>query len=84
MAAARSAAFDQNRTGETLTETELPFDKIKASGGRRILSIVECMVELADQGGRTFRQGFAGDTFNTAWYCRALPCAPRRCRTGRL
>ncbi|HMO06324.1 MAG TPA: sugar kinase [Paracoccaceae bacterium] len=41
----------------------------------RILCIGECMVELAplaDAG--TFRLGYAGDTFNTAWYLRR--CAP--------
>jgi len=37
----------------------------------RILAIGECMVELAPlpESG-TFRMGFAGDTFNTAWYLR--------------
>ncbi|MEO1220976.1 MAG: sugar kinase [Pseudomonadota bacterium] len=34
-----------------------------------VLSIGECMAELAPTGdARTFRMGFAGDTFNTAWY----------------
>jgi 2-dehydro-3-deoxygluconokinase len=35
-------------------------------------SIGECMIELS--GGREdlWRMGFAGDTFNTAWYARAL------------
>ena len=28
------------------------------------------MVEMAATGAGTFRQGFAGDTFNTAWYAR--------------
>lgn len=37
----------------------------------RILSIGECMVELAPLAeSGTFRMGFAGDTFNTAWYLR--------------
>lgn len=35
-------------------------------------SIGECMVELSSAGERLYRQGFAGDTFNTAWYVRAL------------
>jgi 2-dehydro-3-deoxygluconokinase len=37
----------------------------------RVVSIGECMVEIgpADQPG-LFRMGFAGDTFNTAWYLR--------------
>ncbi len=34
------------------------------------MSIGECMVELAATGDGSFRQGFAGDTFNTAWYAR--------------
>ncbi|MFC6689344.1 sugar kinase [Jhaorihella thermophila] len=37
-----------------------------------LLSIGECMVELAPAGADTFRMGFAGDTFNTAWYARRL------------
>ena len=44
----------------------------------RILCIGECMAELAplDTAG-DFRLGFAGDTFNTAWYLRQLrPDAP--------
>jgi 2-dehydro-3-deoxygluconokinase len=32
----------------------------------RILCIGECMVELAPTGDGTYRQGFAGDTFNMA------------------
>ncbi len=35
-------------------------------------SIGECMVELAPTGDGLFRQGFAGDTLNTAWYVRGL------------
>lgn len=38
----------------------------------RILCIGECMVELAPAGDGTYRQGFAGDTFNMAWYLRRL------------
>lgn len=38
---------------------------------KRFLSIGECMVELSQAGGGLLRQGFAGDTFNTAWYVRA-------------
>ncbi|SEW07488.1 2-keto-3-deoxygluconate kinase [Aliiroseovarius sediminilitoris] len=35
----------------------------------RVLSIGECMAELSPQHeAGTFRLGFAGDTFNTAWY----------------
>jgi len=35
-------------------------------------SIGECMVELAPTGDGLYRQGFAGDTLNTAWYVRGL------------
>jgi 2-dehydro-3-deoxygluconokinase len=38
----------------------------------RILSIGECMVELAPAGAGMYRQGYAGDTFNMAWYLRRL------------
>jgi 2-dehydro-3-deoxygluconokinase len=37
---------------------------------KTLLSIGECLVELAAVGNNLFRQGFAGDTFNTAWYAR--------------
>lgn len=44
---------------------------------QRIISVGECMVEMAPTGEGTFAMGFAGDTLNTAWYLRrALP--PRR------
>lgn len=42
-------------------------------GPETFVAIGECMVELspgAEAG--AFRMGFAGDTFNTAWYMRAL------------
>lgn len=39
--------------------------------GGKFLSIGECMVELSQAGGGLLRKGFAGDTFNTAWYARA-------------
>jgi 2-dehydro-3-deoxygluconokinase len=35
-------------------------------------SIGECMVELAPTADGLYRQGFAGDTLNTAWYVRGL------------
>ena len=38
----------------------------------RVVAIGECMVELAPTGDGTFTMGFAGDTFNTAWYLRRL------------
>lgn len=34
-------------------------------------SIGECMIELSAGTGELWRMGFAGDTFNTAWYARA-------------
>ncbi|HLQ18184.1 MAG TPA: sugar kinase [Tabrizicola sp.] len=46
-----------------------------------ISAIGECMVELSPEpalgDAPVFRQGFAGDTLNTAWYLRAL--MPRTC-----
>ena len=43
------------------------------SAGKRIVAIGECMVELApsDLEG-DFCCGYAGDTFNTAWYLKQL------------
>jgi 2-dehydro-3-deoxygluconokinase len=35
-------------------------------------SIGECMIELSAGEGDFWKMGFAGDTFNTAWYARAL------------
>lgn len=41
----------------------------------------ECMIEFSQTGdGSTWRRGFAGDTFNTAWYFRRL--APSAWRTA--
>lgn len=38
------------------------------------MAIGECMIELSGGAEAMYRQGFAGDTFNTAWYARrALP-----------
>ncbi len=36
------------------------------------LCLGECMIEMADMGDGRYRRGFAGDTFNTAWYARRL------------
>ena len=38
----------------------------------RLICIGECMIELAPTPDGTFAMGFAGDTFNTAWYARRL------------
>lgn len=35
-------------------------------------AIGECMIELSGNDGDLWRMGFAGDTFNTTWYVRAL------------
>lgn len=49
-----------------------------------IAAIGECMVELSPatgpESGELLRQGFAGDTFNTAWYLRALLPGSRQVR----
>ncbi|MBF9035823.1 sugar kinase [Rhodobacterales bacterium HKCCE2091] len=36
----------------------------------RLLCIGECMIEMAPQADGRYAMGFAGDTFNTAWYAR--------------
>jgi 2-dehydro-3-deoxygluconokinase len=38
---------------------------------KRVACIGECMLELSEHGPGTFKLGYAGDTFNTAWYLRA-------------
>ena len=38
----------------------------------RVVAIGEVMVEMAPDGNGRFAMGFAGDTFNTAWYMRRL------------
>ena len=37
-----------------------------------LVAIGECMVEIAPAGGGLHRMGYAGDSFNTAWYARRL------------
>lgn len=39
---------------------------------RRVVAIGEAMVEMAPAGKGFYRQGFAGDTFNTAWHMSHL------------
>ncbi len=39
---------------------------------KSLLGIGECMIELSSEGEQLWRQGFAGDVFNTLWYARAL------------
>jgi hypothetical protein len=43
-------------------------------------SIGECMIELSAGKDDLWRMGFAGDTFNTAWYARAI--LPKTKRVG--
>lgn len=38
----------------------------------RLVGIGECMVELSDDGDGRYRQGFAGDVFNSCYYYAAL------------
>lgn len=38
----------------------------------RFLSIGECMIEMAPQEAGGYAMGYAGDTFNTAWYARRV------------
>ncbi|CUH38933.1 2-dehydro-3-deoxygluconokinase [Jannaschia seosinensis] len=39
---------------------------------KRIVFVGECMVEMAPADGGLYRMGFAGDTFNMAWYLARL------------
>ena len=39
---------------------------------KSLLSVGECMVELSPTASGEYLRGFAGDTFNTAWYARRL------------
>lgn len=39
---------------------------------KSFLCVGECMVEVAPAEGGFYKVGFAGDTFNTAWYARRL------------
>ncbi len=49
-----------------------PWGAIPMTGN--VLSLGECMVELRPEGSASdlYRMGYAGDTFNTAWYLRRL------------
>ncbi len=49
---------------------------------KSLLALGEAMVELADAGDGLYRRGFAGDTFNTAWYARQLLPADWRVSYG--
>lgn len=41
----------------------------------RVLAVGEAMIEMAIIGEDTYRRGFAGDTFNTAWHMAQIPNA---------
>jgi 2-dehydro-3-deoxygluconokinase len=43
-----------------------------ASGAPSFIALGECMIEMAQQENGLYRRGFAGDTFNAAWYARRL------------
>jgi len=37
------------------------------------VAVGEAMIEMAEIGGGTYKRGFAGDTFNTAWHMARVP-----------
>ena len=39
----------------------------------RTVAVGEAMIEMAETGDGTYRKGFAGDTFNTAWQMAQIP-----------
>jgi 2-dehydro-3-deoxygluconokinase len=43
-----------------------------ASDAPSFIALGECMIEMAQQENGLYRRGFAGDTFNAAWYARRL------------
>jgi len=49
--------------------TRLPVEGLMS---KRFVSVGEAMIEMSGGEDRLYRLGFAGDTFNTAWYARAL------------
>lgn len=44
-----------------------------AFASNRVLAVGEAMIEMAVTGEDTYRRGFAGDTFNTAWHMTQIP-----------
>ncbi len=55
----------------------MPTPPYTQAPGRRVVGFGECMVELRAAGHGLLRQGFAGDTFNTAVYLARLGVAVR-------
>ncbi len=39
----------------------------------KAVAVGEAMIEMAETGDNTYRRGFAGDTFNTAWHMSQIP-----------
>ena len=56
-------------------ERPTPENTVKAVS---FASIGECMIELSGRDGDLWHMGFAGDTFNAAYYARAVLPADRR------
>jgi 2-dehydro-3-deoxygluconokinase len=59
-------------TTGTTTAQPLRKEPGKEDGRRRIISIGECMIEMADRGDGTMTMAYAGDTLNTAVYLARL------------
>ncbi len=55
-------------TGMKLSQAATTFSGAAAKRPRRIVSIGECMIEMADRGDGTMTMAYAGDTLNTAVY----------------
>jgi len=67
------------------TPTAILRTPVKSGAALRFVSIGECMVEMAPlEAANEFRMGFAGDTFNTAWYTRALRPDWKTCYVSRV
>ena len=57
----------------------------KTDHSLRFVSIGECMVEMAPAvNADEYKLGFAGDTFNTAWYAKALSPSCQSCFVSRV
>ncbi|QYK42785.1 MAG: sugar kinase [Paracoccaceae bacterium] len=69
----RTWPASRTRSGASAPSTR-PISRGPAVRRDVFLSIGECMVEMAPQDGGGYAMGFAGDTFNTAWYARR--CLP--------
>ena len=66
--------FDTPQADYTRRLIEAAFKPVRPAEGRLmpvLVGIGECMVEMSSAGEGLFRQGFAGDVFNTLYYARA-------------